>query len=278
MNFTYGAELEWADVDARLFINPTIGSWSKKEWTIVNSDGKANDPELIRNHFGGEINTVPTNSLAEQLLNIEGLIEFLSPKALYRGNIQYHIGYEGAKENIDLMKKIFKYTEENQDFVYFDMLPRDPAEPKDYPNPEDLKLAKKFDRQRNLWNKRGVPSDRAEKILKASTAKEFYDEHYFFNEKTQRRLYHLGTFRAGINVRALYTNGTVEFRCFPGSTDIDEIRHCFVFCEEFIKAAIYTPERTAKDIYESREWKFPKWQKFDPELEKGFNATKHRPE
>ncbi|MEN6369497.1 MAG: hypothetical protein ABFD77_07360, partial [Thermotogota bacterium] len=60
-SFTYGVELEYADVK---FGNPLPNgcAWNTKDNTIVNSNGIANDPLGKLWLFGGEINTRPTDT------------------------------------------------------------------------------------------------------------------------------------------------------------------------------------------------------------------------
>ena len=275
--FTYGAELEWSDCDARIKLPEDCGRWSPKEWTIVNSDGRANDPTLQRNFYGGEINTLPTDSIERQVEIASTLRDLLDPKALYRGSLQLHIGVPGLVDDVEALKSLFDYTIKNQDFVFTDMLPRERPREGEYPNKQDYALAMKFNRQKNLWTKQGVPPTRWQAILDATTPQEFYDGHFHFNERLGKRQYHIGVHRAGINVRSVFAHGTVEFRCFPNTTDPEQIRDCFEFARQFVEAGLYNPDRPAKRIYESREWNFPTWAPFDVELEKGFIATAQRP-
>jgi hypothetical protein len=276
--FTYGLELEWTDCDASTKLPDNTGHWSHKEWTLVNSDGRANDPTLVRNNQGGEINTIPTNSIDEQIKIVQTLHDLLNPTAVYRANLHVHVGVAGLANDIDGLNRLFKYTVDNQEYVFHRVLAREPEVRSNYSSIEDFRLATKFERQQTLWAKQGVPPHRAVEVLRATTPKEFYDAHFYRNEKTGKYVYHIGIFRAGINVRALFNHDTIEFRCFPGTTDPEEIRNALEFAREFIWAGLNDHTRTAEVIYNSREWNLPKWAKFDPELERGFQATKKRPD
>jgi len=277
--FTYGLELEWTDCDARTTIPSELGYWSLKEWTLVNSDGKANDPTLKRNTQGGEINTVPSDSINRQIEIVDDL-KLLLPNAtaIYRANLHVHIGVEGLATSIDDLHNLFQYVVDNQEYVYHRVLPRKSPTEGQFPNPEDWKLAKAFNRQQNLWAKQGVPPSRIPAILNAKTPEEFYDGHFYFNERLGKYVYHIGIHRAGINVRSLFSHGTIEFRCFPGSVDPQEIRDCLTFADEFIRAGLFDHSMTAEKIHKSREWKFPEWKPFNIELERGFQKTKKRPD
>ena len=277
-NYTYGLELEWTDCDARTELPEGTGRWSHKEWTLVNSDGRANDPTLVRNNQGGEINTVVTNTIEDQIEIVHQLHSLLDPTAVYRANLHVHIGVQGLQHDVEGLKKLFQYTQDNQDYVFFRMLPREKVLREHFKNDADYKLALKFERQQNLWAKQGVPPHRAVDILKATTPKEFYDGHFYLNEKTGKRVYHIGIFRAGINVRALFNHDTIEFRCFPGTTDAAQIEDCLRFADEFVRAGLNDHSRTAQIIHQSHDWNFPEWGEFIPELERGFNDTKKRPD
>jgi len=275
--FTYGLELEWSDVDAKTVLDPDKGKWSPQEWTIVNSDGTANDPRLIYNDKGGEINTTPTDTIDQQIEIVKYFKDILNPKALYRGSLQVHIGVPGLKEDAESLVDIFKYVLENEEYLFTTLFPREAPKKEDYPDPEDWKIARNFNRQKNLWTKRKTPESRITGILNAKTPKEFYDHHHYYNARLNKFVYHIGTFRAAVNLRSVFEHGTVEFRCFPNTVDVDQIRECVEFSRQFIEAALYNPEKSAQQIHESRKWNFPVWPEFNLELEKGFKATQHNP-
>jgi len=272
--FTYGLELEWSDVDRRMPIPEEYVTWNKDDVTIVNSDGIANDPSLKQTVYGGEINTKPTETIEEQIVATTHLRDLLNPVSLYRANLHCHVAVEGLKEDLTLLKQLFQYTQDNQDFIYFEMLPYPAPTKEQWPDKDDFKLAISFNRQQNYWAKASVPLNRAADIMKATTPKEFYDCHFMWNEKLNRRLYHIGIVRAGINVRSIFKHGTTEFRLFAGTTDPEQVRDALEFSKQYMEAALFNPTRTAKEIYESREWNFPKWQEFRPDLERGYKATK----
>lgn len=273
-NFTYGCELEWSDVDKRISIPEELGSWDWEDTTIVNSDGHANDPKAKNYFFGGEINTKPTDTISEQIKNIGLLSSLLSPKSYYRANLHIHVGMEGLTEDLEIQKKLLRYIKDNDEFIYHEMLFRPEPTKEMYPDPNVLKAAKKFHRQQVIWAKKSMASDRVEKCLAATTVREFYEGHFLYSEKHKRIFYHLSSPRAGINLRSLHKNGTVEFRCWPGTTNLDQIEDAMEFCREFMDAALNNPTRTSREIYESRTWNFPQWQEFIYDLEVGYHDTK----
>jgi hypothetical protein len=272
--FTYGVELEWSDVDRRTELPEDCGTWDPKEMTILNSNGQAVDPTMKTTFYGGEINTVPTYTIREQGEITKRLKELLNPVSLYRANLHVHVGVEGLAESIDDLRNLFQYTLDNQDFVYHEMLPYARPTQEEWPDPVDFDLAKKFFRQQNYWAKQKVPPTRVPNVLAATTPKEFYDAHFHWNEEQQRRQYSIAIVRAGINIRSLFKHNSVEFRLFPGTTDPKQVVDCLEFADAYMRAGLWDHSITARDIYESKEWNFPEWQPFLPELEKVFLSTK----
>jgi len=271
--FTYGAELEWADVDIRIKPPAELGKWDGKDATLVNSDGHANDPSGKTWNFGGEINTTPTDTIEGQIEIFLKLKELLNPTINYRNSVHIHIGVEGLKEDLEGLKTLFQYTQDNQDTV-LNLFPLIEPTKELFPVKEDLKLAQWYRKQRTAWSKGKVPPNRVIDIMNSTSPRNFYDCHFMWIEARKKRVYHIGIVRAGINVRALFKYGTIEFRLFPGTLDPDQLRDMFEFCSQFVYNAFNNPSMTAQDILDSREWNFPIWAPFNPELERGFKATK----
>jgi len=271
--FTYGAELEWSDVDRRTPLPEELAVWDNEDQSIVNSDGMPNDPKMKKNVYGGEINTNPTDSIDQQIENIGKLKELLNPVSLYRANLHVHIGVEGLKEDIVSLQKLLQYVIDNEHYVYNEMLFRPTPTQEEFPDPVDLKLAKEFHRQQNYWAKRPLTPNRVIETQKATTPQEFYEGQFAWNSKTNTRIWHLGSPRAGINLRSIFKNGSIEFRVFPGTVDLDEIKSCFEFAHDFTWAALNDHSITAKYMHETNNWNFPKWQPFLPELEKVWQAN-----
>ena len=272
--WTYGAEIEWVDTDRTLEIPDWCGKWDEKDSTLVNSNGHANDPTLKTCKLGGEINTKPTETIAEQIEIVSHLKDVLKPNNNYRCNLHVHIGIEGLKDDLPALKSLFQYTLDNQDYIFDEMLPYTRPTIEEFPDPVDFDLAKRFYRQQRYWAKSRVPMTRVPGILNAKDPKEFYDCHFHWNEEQQRRQYSIAIVRAGINIRSLFKHNTVEFRIWTGTTDPEQVRDCFLFAHDYMVSGLYNHSRTAKTIYETGTWNFPKWQTFYPELEKGYKASK----
>jgi len=268
--FTYGVELEWVDCDARTIIPTHLGFWNFLDYTMVNSDGHAVDPNLRLTTKGAEINTRPTDTIKEQIEIIKELKELLpDAKTNYRCLTHIHIGIEGLENDIDSLLKIFKYIEVNQDYVYDVMLKK---EPEYFDNKVDSKMSRIYNKRLYKWSKQKTDRSKIEEIFQSKTPLEFSSRHYNSIQEQQNG----GMLRSGINILSVFKHGTVEFRCFPGTMDLEEYRACFQFASEFVWNALYCPEWTVRDMYENEKWKFPKWEKFNPELEKGYLRSRKK--
>lgn len=260
-NFTFGLELEFVDC-SRLVELPKGCSWNKKELTLVNSDGTASIPTSENNLKGGEVNTVPTRTIAEQVdmakKTIETLREAGDVGINYRCNTQVHIGLPKNLHSVHYYKKLVSYFQDNfEDHIRITM-----------GNPQ-----KKLEMPRNTWlhyKERKYPDWYAENIMNAETLEAMRDA--FFTEKSGRVTNRMIVKRAMVNFNMIFKTGSIEFRGFWGTMDYVEISNCIKFCVEFVYHAL-------THRVPIREWgenfgPFPKELPFIPELEEGFQKTK----
>ena len=268
--FTYGTELEFADVDITNPL-PEGCQWNKKDYSIVNSNGVANDPLGKTCKFGGEINTKPTTTIQEQLHVIDEIINILDPKPVinYKCNLHIHIGVLGLKEDLDMIKQIYSYSYRMDERI-FDII--DPMPLPIKLNTEDSKLeSKRY--HRNLISHRKKPSSkRFAEVMASNTPQEFFENHA--TKDRNGKLCWAITPRDGINLRQLWETDTIEFRHFFGTLDLEEIKSCLVWCREFINLAINDPTLPPHTILKNNpNLKFPRSVKFDANLQRGYDLT-----
>jgi hypothetical protein len=80
-------------------------------------------------------------------------------------------------------------------------------------------------------------------------------------------------FRYAINTYCMKHTGTIEFRCFRSSVNIDEIANCFEFATDFIDAAL-NDGPNVDAILSKLNYKFPPLI-YDHELYTGWEKTKY---
>lgn len=202
MKLTYGAELELADVNTDIVL-PVGNRWDYKDYTIRNSDGTWNDPLKTIVPYGGEINTLITDTIPAALININEIYRSVGMKPAYINsttNLHIHIGIPdwNASTVKRLVDYVWRYQRELFAFT---------------PLPKDLKF-----RRRSVSNQGTIPTYIRNRILAGDID--------------------FGSTRFGINIKSLYLHGTVEFRQFHMTTKISELRACFEFCETIVRHAL----------------------------------------
>lgn len=263
---TYGLELEWADVDR--WASLPCGSWSTQDYTIVNSDGRANDPTGVSWRYGGEINTTPTATIEGQLQQVNQLVTLLRPTINYRCNLHVHVGFPVT---LVAAKRILEHAVNWQTDIYALVEPVPKPKPNEYESFEAFRGAMKRYRRRLVSHQHQLPPARVAEAMTAKTLREFNDAHAP-KTKNGRRLWPVAP-RPGINTRSLIEHGTVEFRHFPGSADATEIRDALRWCKEFVLSAFKNTD-PRKVFLRGVPWIFPKFQKYNHALEMGYQQTR----
>lgn len=252
--FTYGAEIEWGDIDRRMEIPATLGKWEYAETDIVNIyppfQYRACDPLGKEPWMGGEVNMMPTKTWQEQVDRIMTLYDMFleygntpSTSCVNHGHVHVHV--PGLKEDLPSLKKLVSYIKQNQqdtiDACYGFY------ETKDMKSCPGAKSYLKWD------GGRPMPDFMADNIINLAT-----------NFDTFIRLHAAGKdgvsmgrpWRFAINVYCLKHTGTIEFRCFRSTTARDELKSQFKFVERFMDAAL-NDGPSVKEILASDNYKFP---------------------
>ena len=129
INFSYGCELEWSDVDRRVDIPTELGSWEGpkiagyymgSEIDIVNTKGKwkgvGTDPLCMTCQVGGEIHTQPSRFIETQLFRVMRILDlFPVANAACPNHGHIHVGVPGLLQDLELLKNVFRYTRINQE-------------------------------------------------------------------------------------------------------------------------------------------------------------------
>ena len=256
--FTYGAEIEWGDIDRRRLVPEHLGKWEYAETDIVNIHAPyeyiACDPLGTEPPMGGEINTKPTKTWQEQVdrvLEIHQLFKDAgdnpSTSCVNHGHI--HVFVPGLKQDVNGLKNLIRYIKENQ---------TDTIEAcyGFYESPEmkscsGAKMYLKFDGGREM------PDYMCDNIINLAT--DF--DHFIKLHAAGKDGVSMGRpFRYAINTYCMKHTGTIEFRCFRSTTKRDELESQFRFAEKFIDAAL-NGGPSVREILAEGNYKFPpfKW-------------------
>lgn len=268
--WTYGAELELSDLDQTKGLPEGFG-WDKRDVTMVNSNGIAVDPKGISYTFGGEINTKPTNSIKKQLLEIEKVLKFHSnAKVNYRSNLHLHIRVPGLKDSLSSLKKISKYCMDNQG--YLDLLEPIPKPcPEAFNSEEEYKGALRRYKRRLISHHKTLNERQYTEQLKAKTVYDFFAAEA--PKKDGKPLFAIAP-RCAVNLRQLMETDTIEFRHFPGTLDIDCYKESFLWCFDFLKAAL-GDQTPCVELLEKHDYKIAKFKKYVHWMEVFYRMTVH---
>lgn len=265
--WTYGAELEWPDVDVRKGI-PRDWAWSRTDYTVVNSDGVANDPLRKLILRGGELNTPVCRSPEELAERVAEVRELLKPGHNYRSNLHVHVQ---APELGDLgsVKQIADYS--------WRLLPgalrmSDPLNGlfTGLLVPEEIKGAERrrrhSERSRHYFVSRTRHAVRMEApdlegMLRAEVPM----------GKNGKPAWALAP-REAVNLRSLRKHGTVEFRCFAGDRRDVHVWAAACFARDWLTAALNETEVFELPYF----FDLPDQAPFDLRLERGWELTNLR--
>jgi len=267
ITFSFGAELEFADV-WRFDKLPDGCVWNTKDYTIVNTNGVANDPRGVLWKFGGEINTRPTPTIREQVELIGEIISTLNPKPSvnYKTNLHIHVSFgerflQDEDFRLDVCKHILRYFLKSHQYITRII---DPLPIFRFRNLDDQKLFDVWLRKKRFshhYISKGV----IQKALKANNMQDFLQS--FPNNNRMRMM---------INVPQITETNTIEFRHFFQSLDLHEIHSCFVWVYEWCKNALFYPGHSPEEILKRfPSLRFPRIHSFDADLYRGFLLTNH---
>ena len=272
-DFTYGVELEYADV-YRFDKLPIGCKWCNKDNTIVNSTGVANDPLAKLWEYGGEINTRPTSSIISQVDLIKKIKSKLTidPWINYRCNLHIHIGVPDLNKDLKMLKKLMQYIHKNQKEAFKIVEPIPKPVRIDFSPEDSFKGALLRYRRRLVSHQYCVRDELVKRIMKSKTPEEFFNNHANLGKDGRRQWFI--TPRAGINLRQLFNEtDTVEFRHFPGTIDDDEMFCCISWCNDFMEQALGM-QKPPSAIYKNKTfWQFPKFRRYDHKIDLIWRIT-----
>lgn len=267
MSYTYGLEIEAVDFRRDQVVLPEGCSWATKEVTLVNSNGLAVDSTRgSKNLLGGEINTPPTQTMAEQLKIAEKCCKVLKTagaKVNYRCNTQTHAGgWSGGTpwSALERLKKIQDYAYKNYEKLL--MLTMGPGQ-----------FTKKPEYPVAFWShykERMVPEWKHRFMMQAKTLEEFRKAMFFSRAGTHAPMTFM---RQGINTHSFFKTKTLEVRVFWATLNPSVIKEMLHFTKVFMDDALGAQD-SFEDIARYFQGKFPPELPFDLSLEQGFQNTK----
>lgn len=275
-DWTYGVELEYGNCDRSIETLPDGASWNSLDNTCVSSTGIANDPQGKLYKFGGEINTRPTSTTDEQVEHIARVNKFLrdngpAPIVNYRSNLHIHIRVPGLKDNLPALKKLLRYINTYQQQA-FDIVENIPVPDRNTLPPHEYIWHKKRYDRRLTSHQHKLPQKRVDAMLAATTPTEFWYEHAHKDAKGNPAWFQCP--RAGINLRQLFEEtNTIEFRHFPGTLKVTEMRSALNWCRDFLDLALNFDDVPPVSLLEKHKYAFPQFEPYEFETEQVYQFT-----
>jgi hypothetical protein len=261
--WTFGAELEWPDVDVRREL-PAGWAWSRTDYTVVGSDGVANDPlrELVLK--SGELNTPVCGSPEELAERTAEVRSALKPGHNYRSNLHVHIAGSGLEE-LENVKLIADYSHRLLPSALKMMDPLNGLF-EGLTDAEEIRAAKMRARHSERSRHHFVSDKRHALRMEEADLGGFLMAGAPF--KSGRVLWHLDA-REAVNLRSLRKHGTIEFRCFAGDAEDRHVWAAASFVRDWTEAAL-----NSRDVWELPYfYDLPTQAPFSLELERGWEWT-----
>ena len=274
---TVGCEFEWSDISLDVELPKGYGR-DIKDYTIVNSNGIANDPSGKLYRFGGEINTPPTETAGGQAECLQELLTIMpNAKINYRSNLHVHVRWPGLKNDLEALKRVQRYIHETMPRVFPIVEPIPQPTLLDYPGKTDeYRGAVRRYKRRKVSHHTLLHPTRLERQLAAFTIEEFFKLEVPQSQGVtakSRPMWHMQP-RLCVNLRQLLQTDTVEFRHFPGTLDPVKLRACIDWCVCYLTAAIENVN-IEEILYQIDKDCFPKFPEYCHWQESRYRATCH---
>lgn len=267
---TYGAEWELGNIDRKKQVRDGA-EWDFKDNTVVSTTGIANDPKGELYQFGGEILSAPHSS-PQKLTEHYGEVLTGFPEAVvnYRSNLHIHVRVPGLSEDLESCKKLLQYVNKFQQDA-FDIVETIPKPDPRFLKKEVYEWELKRMKRRKKSHQHKLPEKRVEAMMNATTVQEFYENHTHKDKNGKPAWFQSP--RAGINLRQMWEEtNTIEFRHFPGTTNLKEFRSCVEWVKQFMIAALETND-TPFMINMENDFTFPKFEAYEFSTEQVYQWT-----
>lgn len=258
--WTYGTEHELSDWDCNK--NLPNGFQRSPDYTIVNSNGIAAQPNPKVYQYGGEINTPPTETIEGQVKCLAIILnQYRNCSINYRSNLHLHIRVPGLKDDLRMLKQIQEYIHIELSNV-IDLIE---------PIPKGNTAAeRKREKRRKVSHHTFLTHQRLKHQLDAKTVQEFFEREVPAT-KVGKPMWHAQP-RLAVGLRQLLQTDTIEFRHFPGTLSLGELERACYWCQQFLHRAINGFDLSSF----VQEWDFSEWPSFPDfnfDLEVGYQAT-----
>lgn len=295
---SFGAELEFSDVDRSIDIPKELGAWEGpkiagynlgSELDIVNTKGEwrgvATDPLCLDCPVGGEIHVNPSWTIESQLLRIMRIIDLFPQIGVACPNHGHiHVGIQGIRQDLQAIKNLFEYTQNNEFDVLRACSGYGEREHDDVVVSCELgKIEHWVQDYLLIGDAKSIHTDLFTKVAEAKSLAEVWKaieevEAVNWDWVTGKITAAHGSHRTAVNLYSLLRGETVEFRVFRASINPVEIYSSLVFCQRYIEEALKGKDgKPVAEILKDGQYKFAPLN-FDEKLAKGWQETRQTKE
>lgn len=287
---SFGCELEWSDIDRSVDIPIELGEWEGpkiagyymgSEIDIVNTKGRwrgiGTDPLCLNCPVGGEIHTQPSYTIETQMIRIMRIMDlFFTVGVACPNHGHIHVGIKDIKQNLNLIKNIFAYTQKNEMTMMKSCCGYNEEE---YKEIMDSNLEDWVKSYLVVGDGKQINPKLYDKVAGAKSVDEVINYLNEYNAIDYDWVANKGVItenshRTCLNLYNLVKGETVEFRIFRSSINPVEIYSALYFCKRYIEEAMKGLEGIpVEEILKEGNFKFAKLN-FDYELAKSWQESR----
>lgn len=241
--YTFGMEFEMADIDRN--VPPPAGCKFSSDFDLINSCGLAIDPAGKLHKLGGEVITPPGKKM-EVLRNAKAIFAtYPNAKFNHRTVLHCHASWPELVDDVEAMKKILSYQQQYG------------REAIDTVWPHDKVMMQQMNRSAlafYIYDFTIMPEYKYNFCMQATTPQEFRQSY----AKTKNGIVNwLHAKRYALNMYSIFKHGTIEFRHWFPTKDVNELLSVMEYCEAFIENALGERLPIKELLAKNSHWKFP---------------------
>lgn len=249
---TFGAELELADWDRSIEIPKELGVKDTNDMTVANSDGSCVNPYDFTGK-GGEICTTPADSPKELIFNIAKILDLLDVVNVNHSCwLHIHVGLpEDTYDSLPKLKRLLKYVHKNNHQI------------KDYTSICSVKEGPGMTAEQRI--RRNLTRTSTMTDMEYMTAMSSTDLDTFWSQFERKR--HM------VNMLPLKYQGTIEFRCFYMSTEVDRLYDAIRLTEDYVNDMLAEESVDIVGLLEKSSYLLPRAIEFNKAIEDRYIET-----
>lgn len=243
---------------------------NSENFSIVNSNGIANDPTGRNYERGGGIVTPWTQTWEEQI-DIFRALRKSNPEARinYRSRLRVEVRIPQLKRDLSRLKLLNNY-------IYWNA--RDLLEiiaPYHEPMPMGFSTKEEHMGSRDFWENHSrvfLERDTFDRQGLSNSWQQFFELEALWDSRRKRSSYELVR-KGSISLRQMLYSDSVDFRFFPGTMNSRLVGNCMQWCVYFLLCA-FDRENVRNLKRQTRLWEFPKNRRYQHDLEIKYQKTR----